>query len=309
MIKIELRQLKTFCTIAETGSFTRAAEELGYAQSSITAQIQALEEELETKLFERLGRNITLSKSGQKLLIYARQIINLSSEAKEIIKGTSTKGTLTIGAPESLCVYRLPGILGEFRRRHPDVEIVIRTGACSDIFSWLKNNDIDISFIIGRELSLPHLIIESLISEPVVVLSGPDHPLTKKGSVTPHDINGEHLILTDKGSTNSCYRAIFEEILIEAGVQPKAILEYGSVEAIKKCVVSGLGITVLPLIAVKDELKRQELTDLHWCGPDFNIKTQILYHKNKWLSPSMLAMIDLSRELLGPSAQAKVSVK
>lgn len=302
MIKIELRQLKTFCTVAETGSFTKAAEELGYAQSSITAQIQSLEDELETRLFERLGRNIILSNNGKRLLVYARQIINLSSEAKEVITGTSTKGTLTIGAPESLCVYRLPGILGEYRKRYPDVEIVVRTGACSDIFSWLKNNDIDISFLIGRELSFPHLIIESLISEPIALLSGPGHPLAEKGSVTPLDIIGEHLILTDKGLTNSCYRAVFEEMLIEARVQPKAILEYGSVEAIKKCVISGLGITVLPLIAVRDELTRNELVNLHWRGPDFNIKTQMLYHKNKWLSPSMLALIDLTRELLGQSS-------
>lgn len=291
--------MKTFCVIVETGSFTRAAEELGYAQSSITAQIQSLEQELETKLFERLGRNIVLSKSGKKLLVYARQIVNLSSEAKEVITGSSTKGTLAISAPESLCVYRLPKLLAEYRKRYPDVEIVVRTGACSDIISWLKNNDVDISFLIGKELSFPNLITESLLSEPIVVLSGPDHPLAKKSSVTPVDMNDEHLILTDKGLSNSCYRVVFEEILNKAGVQPKVILEYGSVEAIKKCVISGLGITVLPLITVQEELKRQELVVLHWHGLEFNMITQIVYHKNKWLSPPMLAFIDLVREILG----------
>ncbi|MTI57463.1 LysR family transcriptional regulator [Geosporobacter ferrireducens] len=303
---MELRQLKTFCAIAETGSFTKAAEALGYAQSSITAQIQSLEEELETKLFERLGRNILLSKSGKRLLVYARQIINLSSEAKEVIKGSSTKGTLTISAPESLCVYRLPKILAAYRNRYPDVEIVVRTGACTEMLSWLKNDDIDISFMIGRKLSYPYLITESLISEPIVILSEPGHPLAEKDAVTPEDMNGEHLILTDKGLANSCYRVVFEEMINKAGVQPKAILEYGSVEAIKKCVIGGLGITALPFITVQEEVKRKELAVLRWVGQDFDIATQIVYHKNKWLSPPMLAFIDVVREsLASPEAECR----
>lgn len=290
---MELRQLKTFCTIVDTGSFTKAAEELGYAQSSITAQIQSLEEELKTKLFERLGRNIVLSQSGKRLLIYARQIITLTSEAKDTITGDITKGKLAFSAPESLCVYRLPDILAEYRKRYPDVEITIRTAACADILTLLKNNDVDFSFFIGRELAFPHLITEPLLSEPIVVLSGPGHPLARKGTVTPFDMNNEYLILTDKGMANSCYRSCFEENLNKAGVQPTAILEYGSVEAIKKCVISGLGITVLPLVTVQEELKRKELVNLCWQGPEFNIVTQIVYHKNKWLSPSMSAFIDL----------------
>jgi DNA-binding transcriptional LysR family regulator len=299
VIIIELRQLKTFCVIAETGSFTKAAGELGYAQSSITAQIQALEEELGTKLFERLGRNVTLSRAGDRFLLYARQITRLTAEAAAaVVEGETAKGTLVIGAPESLCVYRLPPIIGVFRKRYPEVEIIVRVGSCSDFLTWLKNSEIDAAFLIGREVSFPNIAMEVLIDEPIAVLSGKDHPLVPKGSVTPEDIQGECMILTEGGLINICYRAVFEDILLQNGIQPKTVLEYGSVEAIKKCVINRLGITVLPYVAVAEELKKGELVDLNWQGPDFLVKTQLMVHKNKWLSSSLVAFMDLTRKMI-----------
>lgn len=296
---MELRQLKTFCVIADSGSFTKAAGELGYAQSSITAQIQALEEELGTRLFERLGRNVTLSRAGERLLLYARQITQLSAEAAEaVVEGETAKGTLVIGAPESLCVYRLPAIIEAFRKRYPEVEIAVRVGSYSDFLTWLKNSEIDAAFIIGREVTFPGISTEILIDEPIAILSGKDHPLVQKGSVTPADIQGECLILTERGLVNICYRAAFEDILVQHGIQPKTALEYGSVEAIKKCVINGLGITVLPYVAVAEELKKGELVDLNWQGPDFQIRTQLMVHKNKWRSASLLAFIDLTRKMI-----------
>src|SRR5690242_2052558 len=108
---MEIRQLNTFTAIAKMGSFTQAAEMLGYAQSSVTTQIQLLESELETKLFERMGKSITLTSEGTRLLPYAQKILKLSEEAKSVIGNSDVpKGALTVGAPESLCVMRLPGI-------------------------------------------------------------------------------------------------------------------------------------------------------------------------------------------------------
>src|SRR5690554_2116977 len=101
-------------------SFTRAAELMGYAQSSVTAQVRSLEDELGIKLFERLGRSITLTREGERLLLYAEKILKLAAEAKEAVSDSSSmKGTLSIGAVESLCVYRLPNLLQEYRKRCP----------------------------------------------------------------------------------------------------------------------------------------------------------------------------------------------
>lgn len=295
---MELRQLKAFSTVARMRSFTRAAELLDYAQSSITAQVRALEDELDTKLFERLGRQIALTQDGERLLIYAEQILKLSSEAKEVVSGSATpKGTLSIGAPESLCVYRLAALLQEYRKRYPDVEIILKLGTCADFHRWLKTNAIDVAFFLDREMAASELVSETLLSEPMVVVAGVDHPLIEKGSIAPADMNGEFLIQTESGCS---YRTALESILAAAGVRPGSVLEFGSVEAIKKCVISGLGISLLPRVAVESEMAGGRLKDLHWSGPDFHMTTQITYHKDKWISPAMNALINLTRELIRP---------
>lgn len=295
---MELRQLKAFSTVAKTRNFTRAAGLLDYAQSSITAQVRSLEEELGTKLFERLGRQIAITKDGERLLVYAEQILKLSTEAKEVVSISAVpRGTISIGAPESLCVYRLAALLQEYRKRYSDVEIILKLGSCEDLLHWLKTNAIDVAFLLDRGVISSDLVTETLLNEPMVVLAGDDHPLIKKAHITPQDIHGESLILTESGCS---YRDAFESILAGAGVRPGSVLEFGSVEAIKKCVISGLGITLLPRMAVEVELEEGRLVDLHWGGPELNITTQVAHHKDKWISPAMDVLLKLSRELLQP---------
>lgn len=294
---MELHQLKTFVTIVKVGNFTRTAELLKFAQSSVSAQVKALEDELETKLFERLGREVSLTEDGKRLLVYAEQILKLAEEAKDLITGSSApKGTLTIGAPESLCVFRLPPLLQEYRRRFPKVKLILKLGNCCDIYNWVGKNLIDIAFLLDTPISANNLIAECLIHEPITLFSGSSHPLTGKDSCEPRDIKGENLIFIEE--EGCCYRMIFETQLAKAGIQPESVLELGSVESIKKCVASGLGIAVLPRMAIEKELTSGELTDLHWNNPDFNIYTQMVYHKDKWLSPALSALMQLAREIL-----------
>lgn len=296
---MELRQLRAFCTVARVLSFTRAAEILDYAQSSVTAQVQMLEEELGTRLFDRMGKKTALTRDGEKFLFYAEQILKLSSEAKEMVSGQAApKGTITIGAPESLCVYRLPAVLQEYRRRCPEVEIIIKLNICADFPGWLKTNAVDMVFLMCRPMTLPGYICETLLPEPMVVAAGADHPLTARGYVEPGDLHGETLILTESGLG---YRAVFEEMLARDGVRPGSVLEFGSVEAIKRCVISGLGITLLPRVTLESELAGGGLTDLNWKGPEFNIYTQLSHHKDKWITPALGTFLDLSREILGVS--------
>lgn len=293
---MEFRQLKSFVTIARSGSFTRAAELLDYAQSSVTTQVQTLEAELGTRLFERLGRRVVLTSDGEKLLKYADQILKLSTEVKEVISGSAVpRGTLSIGAPESLCVYRLPELLLNFRRQYPEVEIILRSGKCSDFIRWLKEGVIDVALFLHKPLGMPELVRKTVINEPMVVLAGANHPLSGKGSVVPRDLEGDHLIMTEFGCT---YRSVFEAMLADAGVRPASITEFGSVEAIKKAVISGLGVALLPRVAVEAELTTGLLTDLNWEGPEFNMVTEIYYHKDKWLSPALEAFLGMASEMM-----------
>ena len=126
---MELRQLKAFVTVAKQHSFTRAAELLDYAQSSITAQVGALENKLNTKLFERLGRQVTLTQDGEKLLPYAEKILNLNSEAIELVSSSAVpRGSLSVGAMETSCIYRLPSLLQEYRKLFPAVDLTLVNG-------------------------------------------------------------------------------------------------------------------------------------------------------------------------------------
>ena len=292
---MEIKLLKTFLTVAKVESFSRSAEILDYAQSSISAQIQLLEEDLETKLFERLGRKIKLTAEGRKLLIYAEQMLKLDAEAREIISDSPLpKGTLRIGASESLCISYLPPLLKEYRRRYPEVEIILKLGGASELCCWLMENSIDIAFYMDRQISSEMLTAETLFDEAMVVLAAAEHQIVDRIPINPADLNGMDLILTESGNS---YRVVMEGILAEAAIRLGSVMECGSIEAIKKLVISGLGITLLPRVVVEEELHKGQLIDLKWQGPDFQIKNQVVYHKNKWLTRALKAMMELVHEV------------
>lgn len=294
---MELQQLKTFTTIAKLGSFTKAAELLDYAQSSISAQIRSLEDELETKLFERLGREVCLTEEGKRMLVYSEQLLKLAEEAKASLLGKNIpQGTLTIGAPESLSVFKLPPLLQAYKERFPKVKLILKMGICNDIYDWVRKNIVDIGFLLNTPITTSDLVFTKISHEPMSLISCKNHSLAGKSHCTPKDLSGEDIIQIME--PDCCYRLIFEAQLANAGVKPGSVLEFSSVESTKKCVISGLGISILPKIAVQQEIETGQLKDLGWTGPDFNIFTQMIYHKDKWLSPSLTSFIQLAKEIL-----------
>ncbi|WP_183279839.1 LysR family transcriptional regulator [Clostridium fungisolvens] len=293
---MDLKQLNSFITICKLQSFTQAADSLGYAQSTITTQIKLLENELGVKLFERIGKNITLTHQGKKLLPYAKQMLKLSSEIKNVLTSEDVpSGVLTIGAAESLCVLRLPEILKEYRKLYPNVEVSMKFGNCTDFRHFLRDNFIDVAFSLGTRIEANDFVTEISFDEPMLLLTAPGHPLLEKKEILPEDIAKESLILTELGCS---YRAVFENILNSHNLKANVVLETGSVQAIKQFTMSGLGITLLPKVAVEEELNQGRLVPLNWAGPDFGIVSQVLYHKDKWLSPALKAFLKLSKEMM-----------
>jgi len=295
--RLELQQLKTFMAVAEVNSFTKAAQLLDYAQSSISAQVRSLEDELGIKLFERIGRGICPTQEGKRLLIYAKQLIDLAAEAKESLMGDNLpQGTLTIGAPESLSIFKLPALLQAYKESYPKVKLILKLGKCCDIYGWIRDNTVDIGFMLSPPISAGDINMEKLSHEVMTLVASRSHPLANKGTCAPENLMGEDLIQIEE--PDCCYRLIFEAQLREAGIQPGSVFEFGSVETTKKCVMSGLGISMLPQMTVEQEIAAGQLEDLGWTGSDFNIYTQMIYHKGKWLSPALTALIQLSREIL-----------
>lgn len=293
---MEFRQLQTFLTIAKLQNFTQAAESLGYAQSSVTAQMKLLEESLGVKLFERLGRRITLTQEAERLIPYAEQILKLAAEARNVVSETlEPRGTLTIGTEESLSITRLPKVFEEYHKRYPNVEIVLNFGVCRENLRLVRTNALDVTFIIDRKLNSSEFIVEELIPERVTVLVSSGHHLAYKKEICPSDLQGESLILTEEECT---YRIILENILAQAGVQPKYKMGVNSIQAIKQFTISGLGVALLPETAVKQEVETGQLVQIPWAGPKFGLFTQLVYHKDKWISPTLQSFLELTRQML-----------
>ena len=288
---MESRHLFTFLVVVETGSFTKAALKLDYAQSSITAQIQSLENELGTPLFDRLGKKIKLTDAGQRLLPYAQEIAKMHALAEDAIRSEhQLAGTLSIGAPESLAAFRLPGIIQEYRQLYPQVKIILKPGECWEMREKVRSGELDLAFLLMSELEDRELHIETLIEEEMALVACRDHPLAQQAIVEPIDLKEETILHTEAGCS---YRTLFEQYLNNHGVFPDPNLEFWSIEAIKQCVISGIGISFLPLVTVQRELEEGKLVQLAWTNGQQGVSTQVAYHKKKWHSPALTAFLQI----------------
>lgn len=290
---MDLKQLNTFLMVAKLKSFTQAAEKTGYAQSTITTQMQLLESELGVKLFERFGRKIILTAAGENLLPYANQMLNLSAEAKNTLDSSNTpKGSIVIGAVESLCISRLPDLLQEYRKRYPEVKLILKLGNCGFFREQLRKNLIDIAFFLDQKIVSPDLIMDAQIQEPMVFVASPSFHLSGK-ELQSEILKNYPFILTEDGCP---YRVILENLFGKYNVCTESTLEIESIQAVKQLAVSGVGITLLPRTAVEDELEKKLLTVLNVKGADFDIYTQVIHHKDKWVSAPLKAFIELIKE-------------
>lgn len=292
---MEIKQLKTFSAVAKTGSFSYASEILGYAQPTVTTHIKLLENELNVKLFERLGHKIKLTGEGKQLLYYADNILKFSSEAlSSFSERNAGIGKITIGANESFSVVRLPTILKNFIKKYPNANVNLKFGSVKEIYEALQNNEVDVAFFLTREINYSDLIVETLIEEDIVTVVPPNHPLISKTSVSIHDFENQDLIITHENCT---YRAVIQELLNERNVHPHSIIGINNVYAIKQLVMSGLGIAILPRISVELGISKKLLVEIPFRESPCHIFTQIAYHKNKWLSPTVSSFLEQVRKI------------
>jgi DNA-binding transcriptional LysR family regulator len=293
---LELTYLQTFREVVKWGSYTRAADELVYAQSSVTTQIQKLEESYGAVLFERYGRKMKLTLAGEALNQYANEIIRLHSESKEVVSKQS-KGSLTIGTIETLAAFFLPPFLQAYRRDYPEMNMIIQPGNEPFIIESVKEGSLDIGFILDSPLKDPELHSAILREEKLVIIAHPDHRFGGLSEVQVQDLRNESMILTEEGCT---YRAMLLKALKDNQVDYKLSYEYGNLEAIKQCVIYGLGIALLPSVVVAEEIQKGRLIAIPLVHPDCKFYTQLIYSKKKWLSKAFIDFLEL---ICGPNHQ------
>ncbi|MBY7141941.1 LysR family transcriptional regulator [Virgibacillus sp. NKC19-3] len=290
---MEYKYLQTFLVASETMNFTKTAAKLQYAQSSVTAQIKSLEQDLETPLFERLGKRLVLTQAGKQLKRYAHQIVHLTDEARTAIDAGEKTGTIIVGAQESQCTYRLPELLKKFKSKYPLVHLIFKPAHSDEsATASLLQGELDLAFIMDTNKPHPYLEATPLLQEKLILVASPANPLASKATVQPDDLQEETILLTEKGCS---YRNLFEQKLYEYQTSPKNTIEFVSLEAIKKCVIANLGIAMLPEMTVAEDLKEGSLAALHWDVSMPLLTTQMALHKNKWLSPQLDDFVNLTK--------------
>ena len=308
---MELRQLETFRAVARELSFSRAAAGLGYVQSSVSSQVAALERELGVPLFDRLGRRIALTEAGTVMLGYSERLLDLAREAGEAVADAGVEqgeitGSLNVSAPETLLTYRLPRAPDRLPRDAiPKVRVSLKPTAVGRLVGStrraLEEGRVDVAFVLDvPSVGVEGLSAELLMKEEVSVVAPPAHALAVSNLVAPSDLGGETVLLPEAPQSGCAYRGRFERQLAEGGMVPRETLEFQSIEAIKRCVSAGMGVTVLPTVTVEAELAAGTLSELGWQEP-IRVGTLMAWNEARWASPALRAFLKTAREVLSAS--------
>ncbi|AIQ64000.1 transcriptional regulator [Paenibacillus stellifer] len=245
---MDLRALHTFHRIVKHGSFIRAAEELSYAQSTVTMQMQKLEAELGMQLFER-GKTIRLTEAGRLLSERSRPLLQNMERLEEEMAGLThgSSGHIRLGVTEPTASYRLPAVIRSFTGRYPDVKFSLMFGNTPQLSELLQRGELDLALCSAPDTGRT-LHFEPLFREEFVLLLPKGHPLEERQTVSPEDFEGHRLLVT----SDTCpYRRKLELILREAGGIAPGTMEIGSMTALKAYVAEGLGMALVPRITVE----------------------------------------------------------
>jgi DNA-binding transcriptional LysR family regulator len=288
---MEIRNLITFISAAETTNFTRVAKILGYSQSAVTIQIRQLEKELGVKLFDRIGKRVTLTGDGEKFIPYAKKLLNDLEEAKNALKeNTLQSGKIKLGIVESLLSAEFPVILTKFHREYPNISISITTGTIDYLIDLLQHNEIDMMYALDSQLYRENWIKAVNQPEKVVFIASANHPLVGKINVLFEEINKYDLILTEKDVS---YRYVLEQKLLADGKSISPFLEVGNIEFIKRILLNEVGICYMPLYTVEKELREKLLYQIPCEKYEINIYKQLIFRKDKWINRSLNRLIEI----------------
>ena len=288
-----ITQLGTFIRITELNSFSAAAGSLGYAQSTVTTQIKQLEDELGCVLFERLGKTISVTPSGEKLKIYAEKMLQLEREILlDVTDEENPAGVLKLGVSESLCISRFPQILMEFNKNNPRTEIRIQFVTHESIPDLLQKGELDMVYTLNPLIEDERIKCLHKKQEQLGFYVSPGHSMSGK-SIREKDLKDVPLLLTGH---NCNFRHMLIDDLEKNGILPNIVLETSSKETLKQFAAGGFGVAFIPDMSAENEIKDGKLIRLAWKGTDFPVYSQILIHKDKRQNKAINSLVDHVRQ-------------
>ena len=275
---MDLRQLEIIRAIADSGSFTAAGEKLHVSQSAISRQILLLEDELGEPVFHRIGRRIRITPAGESLLQLSHRVFQDLQDTVSSIseKRESLGGTIRLVGGMTVCLYVFPSLLAEVRHHHPHLDIKITVGSAERSIAMLRSGAGDLG-LVTLPVEATDLVSVPVLQEELLLITYPKHPLAKKKTITPADLDEQHFVLFETGSIT---RRLVEEFFTRERIHPQIIMETENVEIIKAMVRHGLGISVVPWQAAADDVRNKQL----FCS---RIAGHSLFRQTGWIYPKM----------------------
>ena len=291
---MELRNLLTFTHVAEQGSFTKAAELLGYSQSTISFQIKQLEEELDCLLFERINHTITLTERGRELVVYAHKILALTDEFKEKPnKEAKISGHVHIVTPDSVCEEMVNRNYIDFHKKYPAITIKFTTADTNVMFDMLDHNEADLIITLDRHSYNKDYVIAKEEQLPMHFVTGANSRFAGIKNLSILDIANEPFILTEFGQG---YRRVFDRELAKKSIDITPVLEIGRTDVITSVLAQSDMISYLPDFVTRPLVDAGVLCYLDICDVNIEIWKQLIYHKNKWMSKSIKTVLAYIKE-------------
>ena len=282
---MDLKNLLTFMHVAELNSFTRAGQKLGFSQSTVSFQIKQLERELGTQLFERINHTVVLTEKGRDVLKFAHQISKMTQELdKRLQNEEEVSGNVRIAMADSLCDNMLQEGFGEFRDRYPGISLKIITAGTEEMFRLLNQNEADAVLTLDNHIFHAEYVIAREERAGVHFVADSENPLCEREELFPEDLAGQPFLLTEKGMS---YRRLMDEKFAELSMEILPVLELGSAGLICFLVEQGAGISFLPDYVTEEKVRTGRLRYLPVKNFEIEIWKQLLYHRDKWVTPQL----------------------
>ena len=292
---MNLGHLAVFRAVAQAGSMTRGAERLDISQPAASKQVPELERAIGVPLFDRIGRRVYLSQAGEILADYARRLFALAQEAGQAMADLRAVagGKLVIGASTTIGTYLLPGVLAEFWRRHPKVELRVEIENTEQVHRRLAGHELDVGLTEGF-VEEEELEAEVFHRDRLVVIAPPSHPLAGKPRVSLRAVQQEPFIFREPGSGT---RAVEERALARRDLPVRVAMALGGTEAIKRVVAEGVGLAIVSRLAVRAECAAGTLAVLPVAGLRLDRPLHLVRRRGRRDGPVLQAFLGVLREL------------
>lgn len=287
---MEIKNIRTFVRVAELGNFTKAAQELGYAQSTVTMQIQQLESDLKCSLFDRNGKKVVLSATGREFLQYAYQIIKYESMALEHFSlSGEPEGELTIGIMETICASEYASVFQNFQMKYPKVSLKIQIVTTHQALEFLEKGKFDLIFLLDNKISRPDMVTAREYPVDISFFCSASHPLAQEKEVSLDRLLQERFILTEKGCN---YRQVFESELAARQQHLHCFTEIGYTPYIIQAVSTQQVIGLLPSITLKEPLRARRIRVINVPNYQIRMSIQVIFSNKRRISLPLKAFLD-----------------